>query len=90
MNTTALTIRTDAQTKREVTKFADSLGLSVSALVTVLLKQAVREGQIVLSPTPYLQNIIRESEADYAADKHITHTHSKKEALDHLDSLMNK
>lgn len=91
MNTRLLSIRTDEQTKREVAAFADSVGLSVSAFITVVLKQAVREQRIVLTPalepTPYLVKIMREAEADYKAGKNITKTKNKEEALAHLRSL---
>ncbi len=91
MNNALLSIRTDDQTKKEVSDFAASVGLSVSAFVTVLLKQAVREGRVVLTPTleptPYLEKIMREARADYKAGRNITKTKTKEEALAHLRSL---
>lgn len=94
MNSALLSIRTDDQTKKEIANFAASLGLSVSAFATVVLKQAVRERRVVLTPdlepTPYLKDVMREAEADYKADRDITHTKGRAEALAHLDSLMKK
>ncbi len=91
MSNNLLSIRTDDQTKKEVTDFAASVGLSVSAFVTVILKQAVREGRVVLTPTleptPYLEKIMREAQADYKAGRNVTKTKTKEEALDHLRSL---
>lgn len=75
MNNAVLSIRTDDQTKKEIAHFAASVGLSVSAFATVILKQAVREGRIVLTPTleptPYLEKIMRKAEADYKAGRNI-------------------
>ena len=41
-----------------------------------------------LEPTPYLEGVMAEADADYAADRDITHTKGKKNALAHLDELM--
>lgn len=91
MSNTVLSIRTDDQTKREISDFAASVGLTVSAFVTVILKQAVREGRVVLSPTleptPYLARIMNNAKTDYAAGLNITKTKTKAEALAHLSSL---
>jgi addiction module RelB/DinJ family antitoxin len=76
MSNALLSIRTDDKTKSEITEFANSVGLSVSAFVTVILKQAVKEGRVVLSPTleptPYLEKIMREALADRKAGRNYT------------------
>lgn len=91
MSNALLSIRTDDKTKKEVADFAASVGLSVSAFVTVILKQAVKEGRVVLTPTleptPYLEKIMREAQADHKAGRNITRTKTKAEALAHLRSL---
>lgn len=91
MSNALLSIRTDDKTKSEITEFANSVGLSVSAFVTVILKQAVKEGRVVLSPslepTAYLEKIMREALADYKAGRNITRTTSKAELLAYLDTL---
>jgi addiction module RelB/DinJ family antitoxin len=91
MSNTLLSIRTDDQTKKEVTDFANSVGLSVSAFITVILKQAVKEGRVVLTPvlepTPYLEKIMREAQADYEAGKNITRTTNKAELEAYLKIL---
>ena len=93
MSDTLLSIRTDRQTKKEITKFANSVGLSVSAFVTVVLKQTMQEGRLVLTPelkpTPYLEKVIRKAEADLKAGL-ATPTMNKQEARNHLLSLMKK
>ena len=91
MNSALLSIRTDPQTKQQIADFAASLGLSVSAFATVVLKQAVREGRVVLTPgleepTPYLQKIIDEAEADYKAGKNISPSFESVDAMfEHLE-----
>ena len=91
MSDSLLSIRTDEETKKEITKFANSVGLTVSAFVTVVLKQAVKEGRIVLTPalepTPYLQRVIKKAEADLKAGL-ATPPLNKSEAREHLHSLM--
>lgn len=92
MSDSTLTIRTDSSTKRAIADFAASLGLSTSAFITAATLQAIREGQLTLSPvlepTPYLEKIMREAEEDLKNDRNITHTNSKEEAISHLKSLM--
>jgi antitoxin component of RelBE/YafQ-DinJ toxin-antitoxin module len=75
MSSTLLSIRTDNQTKRKIADFAASLGLSTSAFATAVLLQAVREQRVLLTPhlepTPYLEALMKEAEADYAAGRNI-------------------
>lgn len=75
MNNALLSIRTDKETKKEISEFASSVGLSVSAFATVVLKQAVRDRRVVLTPslepTPFLENILKEAERDYKAGRNI-------------------
>ena len=93
MSNTALTIRTDDKTKKTIVDFATSLGLSTSAFVMAVTLQAVRDKRVVLAPqpklepTPYLEDIMREAETDYAANKSIVHTKGAKGASEHLNNL---
>jgi antitoxin component of RelBE/YafQ-DinJ toxin-antitoxin module len=92
MSTVLLSIKTDELTKQELKNFAAELGVSSTAFVNMIIKQALRDKRVVLStqlePTPYLEAIMREADADYAADRNITHTKGAKGALAHLDRLM--
>jgi antitoxin component of RelBE/YafQ-DinJ toxin-antitoxin module len=94
MSNVLLSIKTDEQTKQELKTFAAELGVSSTAFVNMVVKQALRDRRVVLStdlePTPYLEQLIGAADADYAADRNITHTKGSKEALAHLDSLMQK
>jgi antitoxin component of RelBE/YafQ-DinJ toxin-antitoxin module len=94
MSNALLSIRTDDKTKKQIADFAASLGLSTSAFMTAVTLQAVREQRVVLTspqptlePTPYLEKIMREADADLAANRNITTFKTKKEALAHLRSL---
>jgi antitoxin component of RelBE/YafQ-DinJ toxin-antitoxin module len=91
MGNALLSIRTDDKTKKEVTKFANSIGLSVSAFVTVVLKQTMQEGKVVLSPplepTPYLKKLIQKAEEDLKAGR-ASSPMNREEAQKHLRSLM--
>lgn len=92
MSDATLTIRTDNATKKAIADFASSLGLSTSAFITAATLQAVRKGQLTLTPllepTPYLEKIMLEADEDLKHNRNITHTNSKKEAISHLKSLM--
>jgi len=81
----SLTIRTDPQTKQEIADFAAALGLTTSAFVTAVLRQTIREGRVVLTPTleptPYLEQIMREADADIAAGKNLS------KAYDNVDDF---
>ena len=78
MSTVLLSIKTDERTKQELKTFAAELGVSSTAFVNMVIKQALRDRRVVLSadlePTPYLGDI--------------THTKGTKGALAHLDGLM--
>lgn len=92
MSTVLLSIKTDERTKQELKTFAAELGVSSTAFVNMVIKQALRDRRVVLSadlePTQYLDDIMRQAESDYAADRDITHTKGVNGALAHLDSLM--
>ena len=90
MNTT-LNVKIDTQTKQSLKEFADELGVPVSSLVNGSIRQMLRDRRVtfstVLEPTPYLENIMREADADLATGRNITTFTTKEEALDHLRSL---
>lgn len=90
MSTALLSIRTDEQTKKEISDFAKSVGLSVSAFATVVLKQAVRSRRVVLEsplePTPYLEKIMREADKDIKTGKNLSPIfNSVDEMFEHLE-----
>jgi antitoxin component of RelBE/YafQ-DinJ toxin-antitoxin module len=91
MNTAILNIKTDPETKERLKGFAAQVGLPVSALLNAQIKEMLRNGRVefstTLEPTPYLQKIIKEAEADYAAGKNITRVNTKAELKKYLDSI---
>ena len=91
MNTSIINIKTDLETKEQLKTFALYLGLPVSALLNAQIKQMLRTGKVEFSlslePTPYLEAIIKEAEADYQNNQHITTTETDAETLDFLRSL---
>jgi addiction module RelB/DinJ family antitoxin len=89
MGSTQLSIRTDEKTKKAITDFAASLGLSTSTFATVVLLQAVREQRLVLTPTleptPYLEKIMREADEDLKTGKNLSPVFdSVDDMLEHL------
>ncbi|MDQ2752749.1 MAG: hypothetical protein M3R72_06975 [Bacteroidota bacterium] len=79
MSDATLTIRTDNTTKQAIASFAASLGLSTSAFITAVTLQAVRERRVVLTPTleptPYLEKIMRQADADLVSGRNISKTY---------------
>ncbi len=91
MNNVLLSIKTDMQTKQDLKDFSTELGVTTTAFVNMVVRQALRDRRVTLStglvPTPYLEGLIRTADADYAAGRNITTFHSKKAVLAHLRSL---
>lgn len=89
--TTNMNIRIDEQTRKELKDFAAQIGIPASSLVNASIRQMLRTGEVyfttTLEPTPYLQKIIKEAEADYAAGRNITRITDKKALKDYLESL---
>ncbi len=71
MNTAIINIKTDPETRDQLKEFASQVGLPVSALMNAQIKQMLRSGKVEfnvgLTPTPYLEELIKEADADYAA-----------------------
>jgi addiction module RelB/DinJ family antitoxin len=70
---TQVNLKIDSSVKRDAQKRASELGLSLSSLVNVTLKQFARTGTIELSSAPkmtaYLEDIVRESRAEFGSGK---------------------
>lgn len=91
MSSTQLTIRTDEATKTAIAQFAKKLGLSTSAFVMAAVREAMENGRVTLSaplePTPYLKEIIEETEQDIAEGKNIQTFDNPDDLVSHLRSL---
>ncbi len=91
MSSTALTIRTDPQTKKTIADFAASVGLSTSAFATAILLQAVREQRVLLTPslepTPYLEKLMREAADDRKANRNYVTISNEAELDDFFKDL---
>ena len=70
MKAAVINIRTDARTKSQAQKIADEFGFSLSSLVNGFLRNIVRTKTITFTtqrsekPTPYLRQILKESQED--------------------------
>ena len=90
MNSVLLSIKTDPDTKAELQSFAKELGVSSTALVNMVIKQTLRDRSVKLeaplTPTPYLQKLMKEAEEDYTKGDFVTL--SSQEDIDNFfDSL---
>ena len=68
MSSVLLSIKTDPDTKAELQSFAKELGVSSTALVNMVIKQTLRDRSVKLeaplTPTPYLQKIMKKAEGE--------------------------
>jgi antitoxin component of RelBE/YafQ-DinJ toxin-antitoxin module len=90
MNSVVLSIKTDPDTKAELQSFAKELGVSSTALVNMVIKQTLRDRSVKLeaplTPTPYLQKLMKEAEEDYTKGDFVT-LNSQEDIDNFFDSL---
>ena len=84
---TLLSIKTEPEVKEQAKKLASELGLTLSALVTAQLKQAIRAKTVTFStssytPTPYLEKILEKADRDIKAGKNLGPAITNKKELD--------
>lgn len=83
MTKVVINFKVDKKVKKEAQKLARDLGVPLSTLINAQVKQMLRSRTVTLTtnlkPTPYLEKIIEEAEADYAAGRNITRVTSKAE-----------
>ena len=88
MNTTSLHIKIKPAVKERAQKTANELGLSLSSVVKVLLKQFIRTKQLSVGlheiPNARLRKELQQAEEDIKAGRVISFA-SGKDALDYLD-----
>jgi hypothetical protein len=70
--------------------FASEVGIPAASLVNAQIKEMLRRGEArfttSLEPTPYLEGLMREAEADYAAGRNISPAFdSVDDMFDHLE-----
>ena len=87
---TVLNIKTDAALKKEAQVLAKELGLPLSTVVTRLLLDFVRNGEVMFSNaprmSPALEALIGEFESDYAHGRGVSPAFATaKDALAYLD-----
>ena len=64
MNTASILIRTDPQVKKEAQKTAKEMGLSLSSIITGLLKEFVKRKSITFTDeelTPYAKALLKKA-----------------------------
>jgi len=86
-----MNIRMDEDTRKNLKEFAGQVGIPATTLVNAGIKQMLRNRGVTfttgLEPTPYLEKLIKEAEADYNAGRNITTTNTDEETLSFLRSL---
>lgn len=83
--TITMNIRMDEATRQDLKKFATHIGIPATSLVNASIRQMLRTGAVTfnssLVPTPYLENIITEAEADYKTGRNIHGPFNSAEAM---------
>jgi addiction module RelB/DinJ family antitoxin len=72
MNTASILIKTDSKIKKEAQKTAEEMGLSLSAVVTRLLKEFIKRKTITFTSeelTPYAKKQLKKAKDDRKAGK---------------------
>lgn len=92
MNTETINIKIDPETKKEAQRLAKTLGFNLSTLVKGYLRQFIKTKTVHFSaseekPTPYLLDMLRDSDADIKAGRYRQFS-SPDEELRYLDSLI--
>ncbi len=68
MYATTIHVKTDIKTRNEAKKVAEDHGLSLTALINVVLKQIARTKHLTLSleeePSDYLRGLLKQAEED--------------------------
>lgn len=88
MNTTVINIRTEAELKEEAKKIAGELGMSLSTVINVFLKQFVRRKGLSVSlketPNDFLKERIRETKEEISEGKISPAFDNAKDAIEWL------
>jgi addiction module RelB/DinJ family antitoxin len=91
MNTTSVHIKIEPTLKEQAQRLADELGLSLSALMKVLLKQFIRTKHLSIGineiPNKHLSKSLKQSDDDIKAGKVVSFANGKV-ALSYIDSLI--
>jgi DNA-damage-inducible protein J len=94
MNTTSLHIKIESDTKEKAQKTAEKLGLSLSAVMKVLLKQFIRTKRLSVGvrdmpeiPNARTRQLLKQAEQDMKARRGISFKNSK-EASAYIDVLI--
>lgn len=93
MNTAVINVKIEPKVKAQAQRIAESLGLSLSAVINGYLKQLIRTKTITYSlhsaeePTPYLLDSLKNAEDDIKAGRVISFDKPAK-AIKYLDTLI--
>ncbi len=73
---TSMNIRLDEDTRHKLQVFADKLGIPATTLAAANIKQMLRSGEVrlttTLEPTPYLEKVMLQANADIRSGKDIS------------------
>ncbi|MEI6553620.1 MAG: DUF6364 family protein [bacterium] len=89
---TQVNLKIDNSVKIQAQKMASELGLSLSSVVNVVLKQFARTGYIELSnsprATPFLEELVIEAKKEYTDGKTSGPFDNTKDLMKHLNSKL--
>ena len=90
---TVLNLKIDRETKQQAAGVAESMGLTLSAIVNSFLHNYVqtRELHLTANPrmTPYLEQVVKKARIDFKANKNISKPLETAEAIEkHFSKFM--
>ncbi|HBQ51244.1 TPA: hypothetical protein DD690_04670 [Candidatus Daviesbacteria bacterium] len=89
MQTAAIYIRTEPETKRQAQKVAREIGMSLSTLLNTYLKQVIRtkkmEFNLEEEPSEYLKSAIKKAEENYRKGNTSPAFTNAKDAIKYLE-----
>lgn len=77
--TTTISFNAPKDVKSRLQRMADNYGITISDLMRMSALKVADEGITIepeLKPTPYLEKIMREADADYKAGRNVSKTYS--------------
>lgn len=85
---TAVSIKLDRDVKRHAQKLSQDLGFSLSTVINAMLKEFVRQEQLVISTVPrmsgYLEELLGPIEKDIHSGKNLSKSLSTAQDVDQL------
>lgn len=83
--TTSMNVRLDLDTRQQLQRMADELGIPATSLVVANVKQMLRNGEVRLTtafePTPYLEDVMHQADKDIATGSNLSEVYESADSF---------